>query len=100
MAETLAQKLTEERRGAVLQTLASAPGYRANERLLHDVLEDAGLPCSRDQVRTDLSWLADQGLVLLREIAGVMVAEVTQGGLDLAKGRVRAPGVARPQAAR
>lgn len=100
MAQTLAQKLSEERRGCILQTLAETPAYRANERLLHDVVEDAGLPCSRDQVRTDLSWLRDQGLILVQELAGVMVAEITQGGMDVGRGRVRVPGVARPQAGR
>ena len=96
MAPTLAQKMAEERRGFLLTTLAEAPSYRSNERLLQDVLEDVGLHCSRDQVRGDLSWLRDQGLLLVNEIAGVMVAEITQGGLDVGKGRIRVPGVARP----
>ncbi len=93
---SLAQKLTEERRGWLLRTLAEAPAYRANERLLHDVVIDAGLPCSRDMIRTDLTWLGHQGLVQVDEIAGVMIVAITQGGLDVGQGAIRIPGVSRP----
>lgn len=92
--QTFAQKLSEERRSALLSTLATMPGYRANERLLHDVVSDAGLPCSRDQVRSDMAWLRDQGLITLQDLAGVYVAQITQPGMDVASDRVKVPGVA------
>lgn len=95
---TLAQRLQEERRGAILLALEEAPGYRANERLLHDFVEELGLRCSRDQIRTDMSWLKDQGLIRIQEVARVMIAEITQGGMDARK--VAVPGVARPDPAR
>jgi hypothetical protein len=97
MPESLAERLTHERRAHVLRTLASAPAYRANERLLHEMLDDAGLPCARDQVRNDMAWLHDMALVTVREVAGVMIAEVTQRGVDVAQGNASVPGVARLQ---
>jgi Fe2+ or Zn2+ uptake regulation protein len=93
----LAERLSAERRLAILQALASAPAYRANERLLHNLLDDAGLPCSRDQVRNDLAWLHDMAMVSTREVAGVMIAEITQLGTDVSTGSASARGVARPQ---
>lgn len=95
--KTLAQRITEERRGFILQTLATAPAYRSNERMLHDVLSEAGLPCSRDMVRADLTWLGDLGVLQVEEIAGTMVVRITQGGLDVGEGRVSVPGISRPE---
>lgn len=93
--QTLAERLSHERRGAILTTLSTTPGYRANERLLHDVVADAGLPCTRDQVRTEMSWLGAQGYITVDElVGGILVGEITQAGMDVAANRTRAPGVA------
>lgn len=94
---TLAQRMSAERRAHILRTLAAAPSYRGGERILHEVLEDAGLGCSRDQVRNELAWLHDMALATVREVAGVMIAEITQRGADVASGSATVPGVARPQ---
>lgn len=93
-----AERVAMHRRLALLQTLAAAPGSRANEALLQEVLESAGLSCSRDQVRTDLAWLRDQRFVVLDRVADVYVAAITQAGQDVAAGRTTVPGVARPSA--
>lgn len=91
------ERMSEHRRICLLRTLASAPAYRANDSLLHDVVNDEfALGCSRDQVRTDLAWLRDQGLVRIEEIAGVYIVELTRQGEDVASGRQVAPGVKRP----
>ena len=90
-AETLAQN----RRLCLLRTLESAPGYSANDSLLHTMVTDFGFHCSRDQVRTDLAWLAEQQLVTLRELASVYVVCATQRGVDVARGFVTVPGVKR-----
>lgn len=97
MAEnSFAQRLAAHRRISILRTLAAAPGYGGNDSLLQMMVEDFGLTASRDQVRSDLAWLRDQGLVTLREIAGVYIAQSTTQGLDVAAGRITVPGVQRP----
>ncbi len=86
----------EDLRLVVLRLLAESSGYRANESLLKMALADWGHVVSRDRVRSELSWLAEQGLTTLREIGGVMIAELTGRGGDVASGAAVAPGVRRP----
>jgi hypothetical protein len=76
--------------------LEQAPAYSMNDSLLHDIVQDFQLMVSRDQVRTELHWLNDQGLVTLREISGVLIAQVTTAGLDTARGVRVVPGIKRP----
>jgi len=79
----------------ILRELMRTNGYRSNESVLYDVISQYGLGCGRDCVRTQISWLADQGLVTLGD-AGVLIPELTQRGLDVASGAVTVPGVKRP----
>jgi Fe2+ or Zn2+ uptake regulation protein len=94
---TLAHRIAENRRLCILKTLEELPDYRANESLLHQMVEEFAFSASRDQVRGDLSWLAEQCLVELSEIAGVMIARITARGVDVATGRAAVPGVKRPE---
>ena len=96
MSKTFAERLAEDRRLVILRLLEQTPGYFANESLIHSSLADFGLAVSRDQVRTDLSWLAEQGLATNEDVAGVMVVCATTRGLDTAAGRAIVPGVKRP----
>lgn len=90
------QFLAEDRRLAVLRLLAEADGYDLNESILSDLLGRLGHQVSRDRLRTELAWLAEQGLVELEEYVGVKVARLTLRGADVAVGRTRVPGVKRP----
>jgi Fe2+ or Zn2+ uptake regulation protein len=92
-----AQRMTENRRTCILKTLESAPGYKSNESLLHMMVNDFGLTSSRDQVRAELAWLAEQGLLDLEEIAGIYVVQITLRGVDVARGHAVVPGVKRPE---
>ena len=86
----------QDRRLVVLRLLAKAPGYSSNDSILHGGLDTVGHRVSRDQVRTDLSWLAEQGLVKVEDLKGVCVARLTERGNDVAAGRVTVPGVKHP----
>ncbi len=90
------QHIAEHRRLAILQTLSGAPGYSANEQLLRELVDSYGLRATLDQVRGDLTWLSEQGAVKLTELGGLMIAELTERGADLAAGRASQPGVRRP----
>jgi hypothetical protein len=91
-----AERRTEDRRLVILRLLENTPGYEAGESMLHIALMDFGHEVSRDQVRSDLAWLEEQGLVRSNQIASVMIARATQRGIDVAQGRATAPGVKRP----
>lgn len=95
MSDYLAH-LAENRRLATLRVLASAPAHTLNDSVLQTALERLGHVVSRDQIRTDLAWLAEQLLVELETVESVTVARLRQRGLDVAEGRAVAPGVKKP----
>ena len=81
---------------AILRVLDAAPGCRANSSILHSALDDLGLTCTRDQVKGELAWLAEQRLVTNAETGALVVATITERGADVAAGRTVVPGVQRP----
>lgn len=91
------QTLSEDRRLSLLLVLAETPGYRANAFLLRDAIAGIyGHSASIDQVKTDLAWLAEQGLVSAHTTGDVVMATLTARGLDVAGGLAHVPGVKRP----
>lgn len=90
----------EHLRLRLLTLLDQSPARMANDSLLAAVLADMGHAVSRDRLRATLAWLAEAGLLATRELlAGEMrlvVATLSERGADVAAGRARAPGVARP----
>lgn len=89
--------LTEDRRLSLLLMLAETPGYRANAFLLRDAIAEVyGHFASIDQVKTDVAWLAEQGLVSQTITGEVVMAALTARGVDTAAGRATVPGVKRP----
>lgn len=83
---------------AILKFLAAQPGHRANDSILTSILPDVGLTATRDQVRTELAWLAEQRLVVQEEPGPMklIIIDITERGLDVAAGRAAVPGVQRP----
>lgn len=87
----------EDRRLVLLRLLAGQNAYRSNSSVLHASLLHLAVKASRDDMKTDLAWLSEQGLVRLSEaVPGVLVAELTSRGLDVANGHAVVPGVRRP----
>lgn len=93
-----AEQVAEDRRLVILRLLDQAPGCAANDSILHSGLDHVGHRCSRDQVKTDLAWLAEQGLVRVERLDGdhIVIAALTDRGLDVQAGRATVPGVKRP----
>jgi len=85
---------------AILRLLHAQPAYEANCAILSDALYELGINLTRDQVRGQVEWLAEQGLVTARDVGrdggDLVVARATQRGLDCAAGRVAVRGVRRP----
>lgn len=88
---------TENRRLEILRVLAADPAYQANDALLQRALQIYGLTASRDQIKTDLAWLKEQGLVVLDDMAGLYLAKLSGRGEDVARGLAVIPGIARPR---
>lgn len=89
--------IAADQRLAILQALEQDPDYSHNEHVLSRVLAAVGHGVSSDLLRTHLAWLAEQGLVAVEAVAGMQVAKLTRRGEDVALGRSRVPGVARPR---
>ena len=87
---------SRHRRLSILRALAEAPEYRTNDSLLATILNEFGIVSTRDQVRTDVTWLRDQGFVTVRETAGVLIVTLGEAGGEIAAGRRTDPGIARP----
>ncbi|WP_314338899.1 ArsR family transcriptional regulator [Acinetobacter guillouiae] len=92
-------KLKEEMRLVMLRLLNELPSYRGNSSTLNSGLSHWGLGYSRDQVKTELYWLKDQGCVEIElDNPVVLVVKLTERGQDVAEGRQRLPGIQRPSA--
>lgn len=90
--------LREDIRLVVLRLLVEMMAYRANSSVLTMALDNYGHTLSRDQVKTELHWLAEQGALTLSDVGPVLVATLTERGQDIAAGRARVPGIKRPGA--
>jgi hypothetical protein len=91
------QLFTENMRLVALRALAQTPGYSCNDSILQDILATFAIRSSRDQVRSQLAWLQEQGLISYEILtSGTYIASITQRGLDVAAGNLTVPGVKRP----
>lgn len=86
---------------AVLRALAGAAQHTANDSVLSTEMDRLGLPVTRDQLRTQLGWLEEQGLVRLnRPTENLIVVMLRERGADVAIGRAHVEGVQRPSPGR
>lgn len=103
MSKTLNERLQEDRRLVILRLLGEQISYKANSSVLTTALDHFGHAMSRDRVRTELAWLAEQGLVRLSQATAdgaVLLAELTERGHEVKDGLANVPGVARPRPGR
>ena len=89
--------IAEHVRLAILRILEQDAQYAHNEAVLQSALSALGHGVSADRLRSELAWLAEQGLLAVEDAGGLQVAKLTRRGGDAAMGRASAPGVARPR---
>ena len=92
---SLQQIVSENNRRSLLTALNAMGSYSANDSMLQTVCEQYGNTMSRDQVKGELAWLAEQGLIETKPAGDYVVATLTSRGQDVAEGRSAAPGVKR-----
>ncbi|WP_240479501.1 hypothetical protein [Pseudoalteromonas rubra] len=89
--------MAEHQRISILISLSDSPDYGLNSSILGDILDKYSIGCSRDQLHTQLDWLEQNGYITVNRMTkSTWVADITQAGLDVAKGRVVAHGIKRP----
>ncbi len=82
---------------ALLRVLLETPTHSANDSVLTMQMIELGLPVTRAQLRTQLGWLAEQGLIrITRPIDTLIVASLRERGGEVATGRAQVDGVPRP----
>ncbi|MGF1775887.1 ArsR family transcriptional regulator [Vibrio nomapromontoriensis] len=92
----LKELLQQDRRLVILRVLSESAGYTANESILDSALDAYGHKVSRDTVNAEITWLAEQNLIITQELAATQVATLTQRGLDVCEGQAKHPGVKAP----
>lgn len=91
-----ASTLRKHRRLAILRHLADCAEYTGNASILQDVLRGLGLPSTRDQIVTELSWLREQDFLGFDDRADFIVVTATARGVEIARGIATHPEVQRP----
>lgn len=91
-----AELVQSDIRLVILRALAQDLGYSHNDSILHAALGMYGHKCSRDTVRTELTWLEEQRLITIEKIGETYIATITERGVDVADGTAAVPGVKRP----
>lgn len=86
--------LNEDQRLCLLRSINDCGGS-ANESVIQDCLDLYAHRISRDAVRSHLTWLQEQDLATLEDLAGCFIATLTQRGYDVIEGRSSVPGVKR-----
>ncbi len=96
-AEATDRILREHRALAILRALLRISAYRANERVLSDIIDLLALGCSREQLRSDLDALERLSLLGTHLAEAVLIITLTERGREVAEGRVMVDGVLRPR---
>lgn len=87
----------EHARISILLTLNEL-NYKSNDSMIQQCCERYHNVMSLDQVRTNLGWLAEQGLVTIEKVDHITNATLTSRGQDVAEGRSFVDGIKRPRA--
>ena len=90
------QLISEDIRLVMLRCLEEVSDYSLNESVLLSALGAFGHHVSRDRVRTEMDWLAEQNLITIDMISDIRIAVLTARGADAACGRATVSGVKRP----
>jgi hypothetical protein len=93
---SLREIMDKEARLVILRSLLDCRG-EANESILQSCLDVYGINVSRDEVRTQMSWLNEQGMIELEIVGSCFVATLKSRGQDVAEGRSTVPGIKKPR---
>lgn len=83
----------QDHRRSVLWFLLYDSDYQLSESMLLQCFDMYGKAVSTDQLRTQAQWLCEQGLTTASNQGGIDTLTLTDLGLEVAKGTVRATGV-------
>lgn len=91
-----AQAVDEDVRLILLKELAAMPDGRSNENILAEAVYACGHNKSRDYLRTQLNKLAELGATRNTSIGSIIVAQITEAGVDHCLRRSKIEGIRQP----
>lgn len=91
------ETLRQHARLAILRALEDAPRYTSNLSMLTTILPGFGISFTRDQTKTELGWLEEQGLIETETLRAVVIVTATVRGIEVAQGIARHPDIQRPR---
>ena len=94
--KNFSELITKDIRLVILRMLEEDNDFSHNDSVIRAGLELLGHKVSQDRVRTEVSWLKEQGLVTTEDVGPVMIVQLTVRGQDVATGAATVPGVKRP----
>ncbi len=94
--DEIAEELRRDRRLRILQILNEVPAGVANDAILKNLLMTFGHAVSGDLVRTELSWLEEQGLISVAGKRSIQIVTLSERGSDVASGLANQSGVSKP----
>lgn len=89
------EELQQHARLAILRMLEDAPRYTSNVSIITSLLPGFGIGYTRDQVVTEVHWLAEQGMVTVEDLNGFIVVTATVRGVEIAQGMAKHPDIQR-----
>ncbi|HGL5374085.1 TPA: ArsR family transcriptional regulator [Citrobacter farmeri] len=97
MSIKYADYILREIRLVILRVLNETPARRGNSSTLRTALSAWGFDLTRTEVKEQLRWLEARELLRIEVIGdgSVLLAQLTESGIDLASGRGTVPGVKR-----
>lgn len=98
MIPDLGKHWRQHLRLSLLIVLARSPGYATNDSVLCDAIPLAGFRATRDQVRGEIAWLQEQGLVEVEALDDLLVVTAKRRGVEIATGLATHPEIKRPSA--
>jgi hypothetical protein len=96
MRPEIAEELTRHVRLTILRALLDCKDWRANESFLSTMVDEIGLSAEREEVVMQCYWLEGEGLVENKVVADLVIAQLTEEGMQVARGRKTHMGVRRP----
>lgn len=92
---SFADFVREDQRLIILRILSKLPGYTSSPSIIFEGLTRHSYNPSSLQIKEDLRWLEDRGLVSIEDDGTILVARLTERGAEVVADRLTVIGVRR-----
>lgn len=95
---SFAARVRADARLAILQILSKDRHYSMNHEVLNLAVDRlTAISLSEPEMKVQLGWLEDKGLIETDEASSYVLAKLTDEGLKVANGSIDVEGISRPR---